>query len=193
MRSSRSWRYVSVDTRDATEYLIPNDELMTQRVTNWSYSKAEVRLKLPVAISYRADVRQAIGLCQGAASETPRVLKEPKPVCLLKGFGDNGVDLELRIWINDPKNGVSNLKNDVFLRIWDKFHAQGIEIPFPQRDLHLKAPPEIRFVSRDPENRPADSEGGQDCDARSSRRRRCRPGAHRGEALLPGACGLGPL
>ena len=153
-------RYVSVVTRDATEYLIPNDELITQRVINWSYSKAEVRLKLPVAISYSADVRQAIELCQGAASETPPVLKEPKPVCLLKGFGDNGVDLELRIWINDPKNGVSNVKSDVFLRIWDKFHAQGIEIPFPQRDLHLKAPPEIRFVSLDPENRPADSEGG---------------------------------
>ena len=61
------------------------------------------------------------------------MLNEPKPICLLKGFGDNGVDLELRIWINDPKNGISNVKSDVFLRIWDKFRAQGVEIPFPQR------------------------------------------------------------
>jgi small-conductance mechanosensitive channel len=158
--SSLGARYVSVVTRDATEYLIPNDELINQRVINWSYSNAEVRLKLPVAISYSADVRQAIELCQGAASETPRVLNEPKPLCLLKGFGDSGVNLELRIWINDPKSGVSNVKSDVFLRIWDKFHAQGIEIPFPQRDLHLKAPPEIHIVSRDPGNRPPDSQGG---------------------------------
>jgi small-conductance mechanosensitive channel len=151
-------RYISVVTRDATEYLIPNDELITQQVINWSYSKAEVRLKLPVAISYSADVRQAIELCQVAASEVPRVLKEPKPVCLLKGFGDNGVNLELRIWINDPKNGVSNVKSDVFLRIWDKFHAQGIEIPFPQRDLHLKGPSEIHFVAREPEDRRLDTQ-----------------------------------
>ena len=152
-------RYVSVVTRDATEYLIPNDELITQRVVNWSYSKAEVRLKLPVAISYGADVRQAIELCQGAAGEAPRVLKEPKPVCLLKGFGDNGINLELRIWINDPKNGVSNVKSDVYLRIWDGFHTQGIEMPFPQRDLHLKGPPEIHFVSREPGDQRPDTPG----------------------------------
>ncbi len=158
--SSLGTRYISVVTRDAIEYLIPNEELITERVINWSYSSAEVRLKLPVGISYRADVRQAIELCQGAASETRRVLNEPKPVCLLKGFGDNGVDLELRIWINDPKNGISNVKSDVFLRIWDKFRAQGIEIPFPQRELHLTAPPEIHIVSRDQVNRPSDSQGG---------------------------------
>ena len=158
--SSLGTRYVSVVTRDATEFLIPNEELITERVINWSHSNAEVRLKLPVGISYGADVRQAIELCQGAASETPRVLNKPKPACLLKGFGDNGVNLELRIWINDPKNGVSNVKSDVFLRIWDKFRAQGIEIPFPQRDLHLKAPPVIHIVSRNPGNQPPDSQGG---------------------------------
>lgn len=148
--SSLGARYVSVVTRDATEYLIPNDDLFTQRVINWSYSSADVRLKLPVAISYGADLRKAIELCQRAASEVPRVLKEPKPVCLLKGFGDNGADLELRIWINDPKNGVSNVKSDVFLCIWDNFRTQGIEIPFPQRELHLKAPTEIHVVSSGP-------------------------------------------
>jgi small-conductance mechanosensitive channel len=158
--SSLGTRYVSVVTRDATEYLIPNEELITQRVINWSYSTAEVRLKLPLGISYAADVRQAIELCQGAASETPRVLDEPKPKCLVKGFGDNGIDLELRIWINDPKNGVSNVKSDVFLRIWDKFRAHSIEIPYPQRELHLKAPPEIHIVSHDGGNQPLPSQGG---------------------------------
>jgi small-conductance mechanosensitive channel len=148
--SSLGTRYVSVVTRDGMEYLIPNEQLITDRVINWSYSNSEVRLKLPLAIAYSADVRQAIELCLDAARETARVLKDPKPVCLLKSFGDNGIDLELRIWINDPKNGVSNVRSDVFLRIWDKFSAHAIEIPFPQRDLHLKTPPEIQIVTRAP-------------------------------------------
>ena len=121
--SSLGARYVSVVTRDATEYLIPNEQLITERVINWSYSTAEVRLKLPVGISYSADVRKAIELCQQAANETPRVLNQPKPACLLKGFGDNAVNLELRVWINDPRNGVSNVKSEVFLRIWDNFRT----------------------------------------------------------------------
>jgi small-conductance mechanosensitive channel len=158
--SSLGTRYVSVITRDGMEYLIPNEKLISERVVNWSYSSAEVRLKLPVGISYRADLRQAIELCQEAATATPRVLEVPRPVCLVKGFGDSMVDLELRIWINDPKNGVSNVKSDVFLRIWDKFHAQGIEIPFPQRDLHLKTPPEIRIVARSAGDEPPASREG---------------------------------
>ncbi|HEX2887587.1 mechanosensitive ion channel family protein [Vineibacter terrae] len=146
--SSLGARHLSVITRDATEYLIPNEELITHQVINWSYSNSEVRLKLPVGIAYGADVRQAIALCQEAAAETPRVLKAPPPACLIKGFGDSSINLELRIWINDPRNGVSNVKSEVFLRIWDRFRAHGIEIPFPQRDLHLKTPPEICVVTR---------------------------------------------
>ena len=133
-------RHVSVITRDGTEYLIPNEQLVAQQVVNWSHSHNEVRLKLPVGIAYSADVRQAIALCQQAAVETPRVLERPGPVCLLKGFGGSAVNLELRIWINDPRNGVSNVKSEVFLRLWDKFREHGIEIPFPQHDLHLKTP-----------------------------------------------------
>jgi small-conductance mechanosensitive channel len=146
--SSLGSGHVSVITRDGTEYLIPNEELVARQVVNWTHSNSEVRLKLPVGISYGADVRKAIELCQEAAAETPRVLKDPKPVCLLKGFGDSAVDLELRAWINDPRNGVANVKSEVFLGIWDKFRAQRIEIPFPQHDLHLKTPPEICIVAR---------------------------------------------
>jgi small-conductance mechanosensitive channel len=142
-------RCVSVITRDSTEYLIPNEQLVGNQVVNWSYSNNEVRLKLPVGIAYSADVRRAIALCQEAADETARVLKQPKPVCLVKGFGDSAVNLELRIWINDPRNGVSNVKSEVFLRLWDKFREQGIEIPFPQRDLHLKTPPVLSLAMRD--------------------------------------------
>ena len=78
-------------------------------------------------------------LCLEAVAETPRALKNPAPVCLLKNFGDNSVDLEQRFWINDPMNGCSNVKSQIMLRIWDKFHENHIEIPYPQRDLHLRS------------------------------------------------------
>jgi small-conductance mechanosensitive channel len=131
-------RYASVVTRDGMEYLIPNEDIITQQVVNWSYSSNAVRLGIPVGVSYKADVRQAIALCKEAAAEVPRVIAEPKTVCLLKGFGDSSVDLELRFWIEDPQNGISNVKSEILLLIWDKFHQHDIEIPFPQRDLHIK-------------------------------------------------------
>ncbi|NNG05588.1 MAG: mechanosensitive ion channel [Inquilinus sp.] len=136
-------RYASVVTRDGTEFLIPNEDLITQQVVNWSYSNNEVRLRLPIGISYNADVHLAIRLCLEAAAAVPRVVAEPKSACLLRGFGDSSVDLELRIWIKDPQNGISNVKSEVLLLVWEKFHEHKVEIPFPQRDLHLKPPAAI--------------------------------------------------
>jgi small-conductance mechanosensitive channel len=136
-------RYVSIITRDGAEFLIPNENLVTQEVISWSYSSEQVRLKLPIGISYSSDVRRAIALCLESANVVERVLKQPAPVCLLMGFGNNSVDLELRIWIQDPMNGVSSVKSEVLLHIWDRFHANDIEIPFPQRDLHIKPPMEV--------------------------------------------------
>ncbi|MYJ71696.1 MAG: mechanosensitive ion channel [Rhodospirillaceae bacterium] len=132
-------RYAAVRTRDGVEYLIPNEELITQRVENWSHSDSAVRLLIPVGISYRSDVRHAIGLCCEAAAAVDRVLADPAPRCLLRGFGDSAVNLEIRIWIDDPAEGRSNVVSEVLLRVWDLFHEHGIEIPFPQRDLHLKS------------------------------------------------------
>jgi small-conductance mechanosensitive channel len=108
-------------------------------VENWSHRDDLLRLKIPIGISYRADVRLAIAQCLDAAAEVERVLKEPKSVCLLKGFGESSVNLELRFWIRDPQNGVSNVKSQILLLVWDKFHQHGIEIPFPQRDLHVRS------------------------------------------------------
>jgi len=133
-------RYASVVTRDGTEYLIPNEDLITHQVVNWSYSHDAVRLKIPIGISYKSDPRKAIELCFEAAREEKRVLETPPPNVLVKGFGDSSVDIEIRIWIRDPKNGVSNIKSAVLLRVWDKFRENGIEIPYPQRDVHLIPP-----------------------------------------------------
>jgi small-conductance mechanosensitive channel len=132
-----SARYVSVITRDGIEHLIPNEILITERVENWSYTDNLVRLRVPVGISYNADLRLAMTLCVEAALATPRILHKPEPRCLLKGFGNSSVDLELRVWIDDPTNGRSNVLSEILLDIWDRFHEHHIEIPYPQQDLHL--------------------------------------------------------
>ena len=137
--SSLGARYTAIRTRDGVEYLIPNEELITQRVENWSHSDSVVRLHIPVGISYKSDVRLAMDLCRRAPSGVSRVLEDPEPQCLLRGFGDSSVDLEIRIWIDDPTEGRSNVISEILLRVWDLFHEHGIQIPFPQRDLHLKS------------------------------------------------------
>ena len=142
-------RYAAIVTRDGKEYLIPNEDLITQQVVNWSFSDRAVRLKIGVGVSYQSDVRKALDLMMEAAQENDRVLKAPPPATRLIGFGDNSVDLELRIWVNDPEAGVVNVASDVRLAIWDKFHAEGIEFPFPQRDLHITAADGLRDTMRD--------------------------------------------
>ena len=132
-------RYASVITRDGIEHLIPNEELITQRVENWSYSNDLVRLRIPIGIAYHSDPRLAIKLCVEAAEMIPRVQLKPEPRCQLMGFGDSSLNLELRIWIDDPQNGRANVISEVLLGVWDRFQEHGIEIPFPQRDLHLRS------------------------------------------------------
>jgi small-conductance mechanosensitive channel len=138
-------RYVSVITRDGIEHLIPNEELIVNRVENWSFSGKRVRLRVPVGISYNSDVRKAMALCIEATEEPERIIDYPKPVCQLLEFGDNSVNLEIRFWIRDPQNGTANVKTEVLLGVWDRFHEHDIEIPFPQRDLHIRSvAPEAR-------------------------------------------------
>ena len=127
-------------TRDGKEFLIPNEDLITQRVTNWSYSNDLIRLHVKLGISYRCDPHEAIRLAVEAARDVPRVLTDPDRACLLTDFGDSSVDLELRFWIRDPANGTANVRSAVMLRVWDLYKANGIEIPFPQRDVTLRNP-----------------------------------------------------
>lgn len=134
-------RYVSINTRDGRELLIPNEDLITQQVINWSYSNPFVRLKVPVGISYQNNPHHAIAVMLESVKNVERVLDDPAPKCLLMGFGDSSIDLELRFWIADPQNGVNSVRSAVMLKIWDALKEAGIEIPFPQRDLHLKTAP----------------------------------------------------
>ena len=131
-------RYVSVVTRNGTEHLIPNENLITNEVINWSYSSKLVRLNVPVGVSYESDLEKARDLMLEVARATPRVLVDPKPSCLLMSFGDSTINLELRVWINDPQNGVGRLKSELNWGIWKAFREHGIELPYPQRDIHVK-------------------------------------------------------
>ena len=110
-------RYVSVSTRDGLEYLIPNEDLITQRVVNWTYSSDAVRLHVDIGISYGSDLHKAMAIAIEAAVAATRVLGDPKPICLLTGFGDSSVNLQLRFWIGDPRNGTANVRSDVMLQV----------------------------------------------------------------------------
>ena len=144
-------RYASVITRDGTEHLIPNEDLITQHVINWTFTDNMVRMKVPFGVSYNANPHECIKLAVEATKRVKRVLDYPAPICNLMGFGDSSVDLELRFWISDPVNGISNVKSQVLLNVWDTLKEHNIEIPFPQRDLHIRsssvAPPEM--ISKD--------------------------------------------
>ena len=135
-------RYVSILTRDGKEHLIPNENLITEQVENWSYSNNKIRIHIPVGISYNSNVPAVRKLLKEVAASQPRILKSPEPNCLIKGFGDNSVDLEIRAWIEDPVNGVGNVISGVYEAIWEAFKEHNVEIPFPQRDLHIKSMPQ---------------------------------------------------
>ncbi len=131
-------RYVEVETRDGTEFLIPNEDIITQRVFNWTHQDDNVRLKLPVRVAYDADVRKALDLMSEAADRCSRVLKDPPPSPRVIAFGENGVELELRFWIEDVRNGVHNVSSDVLIELLDLFNEHNVRVPLPQRDLYIQ-------------------------------------------------------
>jgi small-conductance mechanosensitive channel len=130
-------RYVVVRDRDGVDTLVPNQNLITNPVINWSYSDPKVRLKLPVRVSYNYDPELALAVLLRAAQGHVRVLSEPPPVSRLMNFSDNGIDLELRFWIADPQEGVNNVRSDVNRAIWRLFKEGGITIPVSQHDLRM--------------------------------------------------------
>ncbi|MEI9853062.1 MAG: mechanosensitive ion channel domain-containing protein [Sphingomonas sp.] len=134
-------RAVSVITRDGKEHLIPNENLMTQEVENWSYTDRNVRVRIPVKVSYSCDLKLAQALMLRAAAESPRVLADPRANVWLTGFGDNGVEHDILAWISDPESGVGNVRSDVLNRLWGLFKEHGIEIPLPQREVWVKGSP----------------------------------------------------
>ena len=130
-------RYVSVLTRDGKEYLIPNEDMITGQVVNWSHSNEFVRLDIFFGTSYADNPHLVRKLAVAAAVSVTRVLSTRPAVCHIVGFGDNSVDYILRFWIHDPTEGLTNIRGNVYLALWDSFRENDISIPFPQREVRL--------------------------------------------------------
>lgn len=130
-------RYISITTRDGREYLIPNEDLITTQVVNWSHSNDFVRLDIYFGTAYGDNPHQVRKLAIEAASSVDRVLDFRPPVCHIVGFGDSSVDYILRFWIRDPTGGLTNIRGNVYLALWDSFGEHGISIPFPQREVKM--------------------------------------------------------
>ncbi len=139
--SSLGARYVSVLTRDGTEFLIPNEDLITNRVVNWSHSSDLVRLDIHFGVSYDADPHEVKRIAATAPKGVSRVINVPAPVCHVTAFGDSSVDFILRFWIKDPTSGLTNVRGNVYLSLWDALKDANIEIPYPRRDVTVLNPP----------------------------------------------------
>ena len=129
-------RHVVIRDRDGVATLVPNQNVITNPLINWSYGHPRVRLRLPVRIAYHDDVELALSLLQQAADH-PRILRDPPAVTRLLEFADYGMEIELRFWIGDPAEGVNNVRSDVNRRIWALFREHGISIPPAQREIRI--------------------------------------------------------
>ena len=131
-------RYVVVRDRDGVEMLVPNQQLISNAVINWSYTDPRIRLKLPIRISYRDDPELALKVLLEACEGQVRVLREPAAVSRLMHFSDSGIELELRFWISDPQEGVNNVRSEVNRAIWRLFKEHRITIPMAQREIIVR-------------------------------------------------------
>lgn len=133
-------RFVSVVTRDGREYLIPNEDFITQQVVNWSFTDKLVRLDVPFGVSYESDPHEVSRLAIEACAGVERVSDSKRPVCWMTEFGDSSLNFLLRFWIDDPENGLTNIRGKVLLALWDTFKANEVGIPFPHRELIFRNP-----------------------------------------------------
>lgn len=131
-------RFISVVTRDGREYLIPNEDFITREVINWSFSDELVRLEVAFGVSFDADPHQVTALAEQAAVSVPRVVDAQSPVCWMTKFGDSSLEFVLRFWIKDPQRGITNVKGQVLLAVWDSFKVEGVKIPYPHREIIFK-------------------------------------------------------
>ena len=132
-------RFVSVVTRDGREFLIPNEDFITTQVVNWSFTDKLVRLDVPFGVSYDSDMHDVTRIAIEAAGSVERVVTTTKkPVCWMTEFGDSSVNFLLRFWIDDPQEGLTNIRGRVMMALWDAFQEHDIGIPYPHREVIIK-------------------------------------------------------
>ncbi|CAG0948582.1 Mechanosensitive channel MscK [Methylophilaceae bacterium] len=130
-------RYMVLRKLDNTEVIIPNESLVTNVMINHSMTDRKVRVQMSVQVSYQTDLELAMKLMLEAARTQDRVLTDPEPKVLVKGFADNGIDLLMNVWIGDPENGSGTLQSEIYLDIWRAFKKHNVSIPYPQREVRI--------------------------------------------------------
>ena len=133
-----SARYTLLETFEGREMMIPNEDFIINRVTNWTFNNRKGRLELNIGVAYESDIEKAMELILEAAREHPRCMDDPGPSCYLKEFGDSSVNFMLFFWVEDVSHGRYRAKSDVMMCVWKKFKEHNITIPFPQRDIYIK-------------------------------------------------------
>jgi small-conductance mechanosensitive channel len=127
-----------VTTLEESEIIVPNSLLVAEKVTNWSLTSALCRLAIPIGVAYGSDVPLVLRILVEAGKENTLVLDEPAPSPLFRGFGDSSLDFELRVWISDVRDRF-RVRSEICQYIDRRFREEGVVIPFPQRDLHLRS------------------------------------------------------
>lgn len=130
-------RYLVLRKLDGTEVVIPNDTLITSTVINHSFTDRKTRVQVPLQISYESSLEVAMEVMCEAARQHPRVLDEPAPDVQVQGLGENGIDLQLSLWVNDPEEGFGSLRSALYLKILQGFRENAISVPFPQREVRM--------------------------------------------------------
>jgi small-conductance mechanosensitive channel len=143
--SAMKTRYISVAAGDGREFLIPNEDLVTQKVVNWTYTDKNTLVKIPFSTNYDADPRLVCKLAIDTAAAAPRALKGKPPGCILIEFAEAGMKFSLTFWIGDP-DGLDNVKSDVMLALWEAFKREGIRVPYPVRELRVRGAVPVETV-----------------------------------------------
>jgi len=135
--SAMKTRYISVAAGDGREFLIPNEDLVTQKVVNWTYTDKNTLVKVLFSTNYDADPRAVCKLAIDIAAAVPRAIKNKPPNCILTEFAEAGMKFSLTFWLPDP-DGLDNVKSDVMLGLWDAFKREGIRVPYPVREIRVR-------------------------------------------------------
>ncbi|MBW2237329.1 MAG: mechanosensitive ion channel, partial [Deltaproteobacteria bacterium] len=132
-----------IRTFDGSDVIVPNGDLIASQLINWTLSDAKRRIILPVGVAYGTDPEKVLAILEGVARENPEVLDDPPPETLFRNFGDSSLDFELRAW-TESERGWNPVRSDLAVSISRAFAEAGIQIPFPQRDLHLRNLDQVR-------------------------------------------------
>jgi small-conductance mechanosensitive channel len=136
-------RYMVVEDRNDVEFLVPHSQLINSTFENWTRRNKKVRLKLDIGVAYDSSIDHVKDIMRSVCFEVPRVLKHPLPNPLILSIDDSSIHFQLRFRISDPEEGIRNVMSDVYERLLKRFHDEGIEIPFPQREIRLRRPSRV--------------------------------------------------